>query len=59
MLIDEYDYPIENPKYYLVVLDNSGDVLELIFTRKAILKYLNETITEEITPGIQEDSREV
>ncbi len=56
MLIDDYDYPIENPKYYLVVLDSGGDVKELLFTREAVLKYLYETNTEETTPGVSEDS---
>ena len=47
MLIDAVDYPIENPKYYLVVLSGDGDnIEELIFTREAILKYLNENTTE-------------
>jgi len=49
MLIDGDDYPIENPKYYLVVLGEDGDIKELIFTRKSILKYLNEDNPEEIS----------
>jgi hypothetical protein len=46
-MIDNKDYPIENPKYYLVVLSDDGDTVEdLIFTREAILKYLNEKASE-------------
>ena len=56
MLIDNKDYPIKNPKYYLVILDSRGEVDELIFTKKLINKYLNEGITEEDDEGISEDS---
>jgi hypothetical protein len=57
MLIDGSDYPIENPKYYLVVLNSEGDVKELIFTRKDILKYLHENSTGENVIRIPKDSR--
>lgn len=56
MLIDNKDYPIKNPKYYLVVLDSHGEVDELIFTKKLIKEYLNEGITEETSTGVPEDS---
>ena len=43
MLIDNEEYPIKNPKYYLVILSKDGETIdELLFTREAILKYLKE-----------------
>ena len=54
MIFDGEEYIIENPKYYLVVLEQDGEsISELIFTRKAILEYLGyESNTEEIDSGI-------
>ena len=53
MLIDNEDYPIENPKYYLVVLAEDGnDIKELIFTRENILNYLDETKANPTNSGV-------
>ena len=54
MLIDNEDYPIENPKYYLVVLDIDGSMSELIFTRKAILDYLKKVSDNPFDVGMIE-----